>query len=52
MMSSTGIRGFSEPYGSWKMICMRARILRISEPDIDPSSRPSNTTRPDVGGCR
>ena len=32
MMSLTGMRGFSEPYGSWKMICMLRRSLRSSVP--------------------
>ena len=32
MMSLTGMRGFSEPTGSWKMICIRRRSLLRSAP--------------------
>ena len=32
IMSPTVMRGFSDEYGSWKMICIRRRVLRSSEP--------------------
>ena len=31
MMSLTGMRGLSEPKGSWKMICIRLRNGRMAE---------------------
>ena len=38
-MEPTVIRGSSDPYGSWKMICIRRRILRsasgLSLPSVD-----------------
>src|SRR3979411_2882862 len=49
MMLPTVIRGFSEAYGSWKIICMRRRIFRISSPPSLVSSTPSNFTSPAVG---
>ena len=52
MIASTVRRGFSEAYGSWKMICMsrhRARIERLSS---RVTSRPSNQTSPEVGSIR
>ena len=32
MMSLTGIRGFSDPTGSWKMICIRRRSFLSALP--------------------
>src|SRR5437762_5947190 len=49
MMLPTVIRGFSDAYGSWKIICMRRRILRICSPPSLVSSTPSNFTSPAVG---
>ena len=34
MMSLTGIRGLSEPTGSWKMICIRRRSFLRSSPAL------------------
>src|SRR5437773_2900379 len=54
MMLPTVIRGFSDAYGSWKIICIRRRILRICSPPSFVSSVPSNFTSPAVGlySCR
>src|SRR5436190_13014546 len=49
MMFPTVIRGFSDAYGSWKLICIRRRILRICSPPSFVSSTPSNFTSPAVG---
>src|SRR5258706_8066191 len=49
MMLPTVIRGLSDAYGSWKIICMRRRILRICSPPSFVSSVPSNFTSPAVG---
>src|SRR5687767_9044766 len=49
MMLPTVIRGFNEAYGSWKIICIRRRILRICSPPSVVSSVPSNFTDPAVG---
>src|SRR5713226_334235 len=49
MMLPTVIRGFSDAYGSWKIICIRRRILRICSPPSFVSSIPSNRTSPAVG---
>ena len=50
MMSLTGMRGFSEPNGSWKMICMRLRNGRIRLLFQPVMSVPSKVTVPSVGG--
>src|SRR5215211_7131211 len=42
-------RGFSDEIGSWKIICIRGRILRSASPLSLVRSWPSNTTVPDVG---
>ena len=44
MMSLTGMRGLSEPTGSWKMICIRRRMRLRSRPLSAGTSRPSNVT--------
>ena len=49
MVEPTVIRGSSEPYGSWKMICMRRRILRRASGLRLVRSTPSNVTLPSVG---
>ena len=38
MMSETGIRGLSDPNGSWKMICIRRRSGRMSSGSTSASS--------------
>ena len=38
MMSEIGIRGFSDPNGSWKMICIRRRSGRMSSGSTSASS--------------
>ena len=48
--SPTLRRGFSDEIGSWKIICIRGRILRSASPCSFVSSWPSNSTVPDVGG--
>ena len=47
-MSLTLRRGLSEEIGSWKIICMRVRIRRISSPERVVRSVPSKTTLPVV----
>src|ERR1700712_4735860 len=42
-------RGFSEEYGSWKIICISRRIGRMPRTERSVMSRPSNRMRPDVG---
>ena len=49
LIEPTVIRGSSEPYGSWKMICIRRRILRSCSGFSVPRSTPSNVTFPAVG---
>src|SRR6266540_3161430 len=49
MISPIRMRGLSDAYGSWKMICILRRISRIADPDRDDSSRPSKVMVPRVG---
>ena len=46
------MRGLSEAKGSWKMICMRERIRRISSVERLCRSIPSKTTCPEVGSYK
>ena len=46
MIDPTVIRGSSEPYGSWKMICIRRRYLRSSPGSSVVRSTPSKRTDP------
>src|SRR6266508_2889489 len=48
MISPIRMRGLSDAYGSWKMICILRRISRIADPDRDDSSRPSKVMVPRV----
>ncbi len=48
-MSPTVMRGLSEPYGSWKMICISRRSDRTSRSGNAKRSRPPNHTFPAVG---
>ena len=48
-MVPTVCRGFSEEYGSWKIIWMSRRSGRIRLADRWVMSRPSKTIRPPVG---
>ena len=52
MMSPTFMRGLSEANESWKIICMRRRMRRISTAGRSPSEVPSKTTSPPVGRMR
>ena len=54
MIWPTRLRGFSEAYGSWKIICIWRRIGRRSRRDRPTSSSPTNRTDPEVGvvSCR
>ena len=45
-MSLTLRRGLREEIGSWKIICIRVRIRRISSPERFVRSVPSKTTLP------
>ena len=49
MMLATLMRGFSEEYGSWKIICMRRRKARRARPRTSFSTDPSNVIVPSVG---
>ena len=49
MMSLTGIRGLSDPNGSWKMICILRRSGRSSFWEHFSRSWPLNSIEPDVG---
>ena len=49
MMSLTGIRGFNDPNGSWKMICIRRRTGRSSSWLSAEMSCPPNMILPAVG---
>ena len=49
MMSSTVMRGFSAPNGSWKMICMARRWSRSALPSRSLMSLPSNRMAPLLG---
>ena len=46
------MRGLSDAYGSWKIICMRRRSGRIVAWLAWVMSVPSNTILPAVGSCR
>ena len=46
------MRGFSDAYGSWKMICMSRRSFCISPPPAFITSMPSKVTEPDVASMR
>ena len=48
-MKPTRLRGFSDAYGSWKIIIISRRIGRISARERCVMSRPSKTTVPPVG---
>src|SRR3954470_7075793 len=52
MMVPTVLRGFSDEYGSWKIICISRRRLLSSPPLIEAISRPLNVIEPDVGSTR
>ena len=49
MIVPTVRRGFSDEYGSWKIICISRRSGLISFVLSPAISRPSNRTDPDVG---
>ncbi len=49
MMCPTRIRGLSEPYGSWKTICMRCRAAQSSRAESATRSRPSKRICPALG---
>ena len=48
IVAPTVMRGSNDPYGSWKMICIRRRILRSGPDFSDARSIPSNLTVPAV----
>jgi hypothetical protein len=48
-MLPTVIRGLSDAYGSWKIICIRRRMRRICSPPSVTRLMPSNFTSPAVG---
>ena len=52
MIEPTRRRGFSEPYGSWKITWTSRRTGRIARRDNVLISRPSNLTVPDVTSYR
>ena len=49
MIAPTDMRGFSDAYGSWKIICILRRMRRRSPPLSFVSSVPSKFTVPAVG---
>ena len=51
-MAPAVMRGFSDEYGSWKMICMCRRSSRNSSFERLSISRPRNTIPPPVGSIR
>ena len=51
-MAPAVIRGFSDEYGSWKMICMCRRSSLSSSVESPRISRPRNTIPPPVGSIR
>ena len=48
MMKPTRLRGFSDAYGSWKIIVISRRIGRIAGRERRVMSRPSNMILPSV----
>ena len=52
MIVPTVRRGFSDEYGSWKIICISRRSGLISLRFRSAISRPSKRTEPDVGSSR
>ena len=50
MIEPTRRRGFSEPYGSWKIIWISRRNGRMARRDRLVMSRPSKYTLPEVTG--
>ena len=46
------MRGLSDAYGSWKMICIARRCARIASASSANRSTPSKCTVPDVGSSR
>src|SRR5580704_10714700 len=52
MIEPTRRRGLSDPYGSWKIICMPRRYGRIADLDSLLRSAPSKMRRPAVSGYR
>ena len=51
-MRATDIRGFSEAYGSWKIICIFGRSGRSAERERPDTSTPSSRIDPDVDFTR
>ena len=49
MIEPTVLRGFSDEYGSWKIICISRRSAFSSSPLMSAISRPSNLIEPPVG---
>src|SRR5262245_26474864 len=52
MIEPTVIRGFSDAYGSWKMICICLRRARRERLSSVVTFLPSNHTSPEVGSIR
>ena len=51
-IAPTVMRGLSDAYGSWKMICMSRASARSSSLPARVTSLPSNQTSPEVGSIR
>ena len=49
MIPPAVMRGLRLEYGSWKIICIRRRLLRRSPAESVAMSTPSNRIVPDVG---
>jgi hypothetical protein len=52
MLSPIGVRGSSEPNGSWKTICIRRRCCFRAGPSSRVMSTPPSVIDPDVGSMR
>ena len=52
MIVPTVLRGFSDEYGSWKIICMSWRSFLSRAPDASVMSWPSKRIEPEVGSIR
>ena len=52
MIEPTVLRGFSDEYGSWKIICASRRNSISSLGEMSAISRPSNLIEPLVGSSR
>ncbi len=50
MIAAMRMRGFRDPAGSWKMICISLRSVLRAAPEAEKTSTPSKVTVPAVAG--